>query len=187
MATSPLAISTWAAANAFAANDRVTIAARAVGDASKNQSLQRSFTAIKEQASPRITSVIMSNLNHSKQAAAQVPATLTGGEGTPPDPDTPSTLTDDPDVWIAAKADDAAAGAVGNGWSVTFDRASTYDADKDLEIDVRVNSRDRSVFVRFNNGKAKFSDLKAALEANSAFDALFEVKVDTDPASIHRR
>ena len=35
-----------------------------------------------------------------------------------------------------------------------------------------------------NNGKAKFSDLQAALEGNSAFAALFEVKVDADPASL---
>lgn len=167
-------------APALAANDRITISAGAVTDAAGNKSLQRSFTAIAEQKSPRITSVIMSNLNHTAQAVGRVPATLTGGAGTAPDAD----RTDNPDIWIAAKSDGAAAGAVGNGWSVVFDRASTYDAAKDLDIDVRVNSRDQTVFVRFNNGKAKFSDLQAALEANSAFDALFEVKVDADPASL---
>ena len=69
-------------------------------------------------------------------------------------------------------------------WSVVFDKTSTYDAEKDLDIDVRVNSRDRTVFVRFINGKATFGDLAAELEANSAFDAMFEVKVDTDPDTI---
>ncbi|WP_420625154.1 cell wall-binding repeat-containing protein [Candidatus Poriferisodalis sp.] len=172
------------------AGDRVTIAAGAIVDTSpnKNKNLQRSFTAIKAQASPRITSVLMSNLNHSKQAAAAVPHSLTGGAGTPPDDGDEETggdlSTDPPDIWILAKADGAAAGAVGNLWSVVFDKTSTYDAEKDLDIDVRVNSRDRTVFVRFINGKATFGDLAAELEANSAFDAMFEVKVDTDPDTI---
>ena len=61
-----------------------------------------------------------------------------------------------------------------------FDVASSYNAEKALDIDVRINSRDKTVFVRFNNGKAKFADLKAALEGNSAFDAMFEVKLPTD-------
>lgn len=168
------------AGQTFAVGDRITIAAGALTDASGNQNLQRSFTAIRAQASPRITSVLMSNLNHTAQGAAAVPASLTGGQGTPPD----SNNQDRPDIWIVAKSDGAAAGALGNGWSFSFDRASTYDAAKDLDIDVRVNSRDRNVSVRFNNGRAKFADLKAALEGNSAFDALFEVKVDTDPATI---
>ena len=167
---------------ALAAGDRITISAGAVKDAAGNKSLQRSFTAIAEQKSPRITSVLMSNLNHSTQAVAQVPSVLTGGAGTLP---TPTDGRDDAeDMWIVAKGDGAAAGAAGNGWSITFDRASTYDEDKDLDIDVRVNSRDRNVFVRFNNGKAKFQDLQAELEGNSAFDALFEVKVDADSDSI---
>ena len=169
-----------ASGETFTANDRVTIAAGAVADGSKNKSLQRSFTAIKAQASPRITSVLMSSLNHSEHATAAVPISLTDGNG-----EVPTGAADDAteDIWISAKSDGVAAGAAGNNWSVTFDRASTYDAAKDLDIDVRVNTRDQSVFVRFNNGKAKFADLKAALEANSAFDALFEVKVDPDAAS----
>ena len=165
---------------ALAPGDRITISSGAVTDAAGNKSLQRSFTAIAEQASPRITSVLMSNLNHSDNAVINVPVILTGGRGTAPTAD----RTDPPDIWIAAKGDGAAAGAAGNNWAVTFDRASTYNAEKDLDIDVRVNSRDQSVFVRFNNGKAKFADLQAALEGNSAFDALFEVNVDADPTSI---
>ena len=120
----------------------------------------------------------MSSLNHSAHAVGAVPSSITGGAGTADDRE------DAPDIWIVAKGDGDAAGAVGNDWTVTFDRASTYDAAKDLDIDVRVNSRDQSVFVRFNNGAAKFADLKAALEANSAFDALFEVKVDADQATV---
>ena len=122
----------------------------------------------------------MSTLNHSAQSITRVPVSLTGGGGTAPD----TSQADPPDIWIVAKGDGAAAGALGNGWTVTFDRASTYSADKDSDIDVRINSRDRAVSVRFNNGKATFGDLKAALEANSAFDALFEVKVDAEPDSV---
>ena len=162
----------------LAAGDRITISSGAVEDAAENKSLQRSFTAIKAQASPRITSVLMSSLNHSAHAVGAVPSSITGGAGTADARD------DAPDIWIVAKGDGAAVGAVGNDWTVTFDRASTYDAAKDLDIDVRVNSRDKSVFVRFNNGAAKFADLKAALEANSAFDALFGVNVDADPATV---
>ena len=174
----------------LAPGDRVTIAAGAIVDTSpnKNKNLQRSFTAIKAQASPRITSVLMSTLNHSKQAVAPVPHSLTGGAGTAPDDGDATTTADSsidaPDIWIAAKADSAAAGAVGNLWSVVSDKASSYDDEKDLDIDVRVNSRDRTVFVRFINGKATFGDLAAELEANSAFSAMFEVKVDTDPDTI---
>ena len=168
--------------------DRVTIASGAIEDTAKNKSLQRSFTAIAAPKSPRITSVLLSNLNHSANAVAAVPASITKGGGTPPDDGDSTTSGDDstdpPDIWILAKGDGAASGAAGNDWSVTFDRASNYSPEKDLDIDVRVNSRDKSVFVRFNNGKAKFADLKAALEGNSAFSALFEVKVDADPDSI---
>ncbi|WP_420445867.1 cell wall-binding repeat-containing protein [Candidatus Poriferisodalis sp.] len=166
----------------FAANDRVTIAAGAVEDGAKNKSLQRSFTAIKAQASPRITSVLMSNLNHgiqTAQAMITVPTVLTGGTAA-----VPPVADDAPDIRIIAKSDGAAAGAAGNDWTLTFDRASTYNPEKDLDIDVRVNSRDKSVFVRFNNGKAKLADLQAALEANSAFSAMFLVKVDAEVASL---
>ena len=166
----------------FAANDRVTIAAGAVEDGAKNKSLQRSFTAIKAPTSPRITSVLMSNLNHGAQTAQAmitVPTVLTGGTAA-----VPPVADDTPDIRIIAKSDGAAAGAAGNVWTLTFDRASTYNPEKDLDIDVRVNSRDKSVFVRFNNGKAKMADLQAALEANSAFSAMFLVKVDAEIASL---
>ena len=165
-------------APALVAGDRITISAGAVVDAAGNKSLQRSFTAIAEQKSPRITSVLMSNLNHSAQAVVAVPTVLTDGAGTADD------AADAPDIWVAAKSDGAAAGAAGNGWTLVFDRASSYDADKDLDIDVWVDSGAQTVFVRFNNGEAKFADLRAALEGNAMFNAMFEVKVDADPASI---
>ncbi|WP_420625151.1 cell wall-binding repeat-containing protein [Candidatus Poriferisodalis sp.] len=150
------------------AGDRVTIPSGAVEDAAGNKSLQRSFTAIAPHKSPRITAITMSNLKHSAQAATEVPTDIAG-----------DTVTGEAGISVTAKADGAAAGAAGNVWSMVFDVASTWEADPDaaVDIDVRVNSRDKTVFVRFNTGDAKFGDLKAELEGNSAFDAMFEVKL----------
>ena len=152
---------------ALVAGDRITVASGAAEDAAGNKSLQRSFTAISPHKSPRITSVTMSNLKHSAQATTTIPDTIAGADNA---------------VTITAKADGAAAGAVGNGWTVSFDVASSWtsDAEAAVDIDVRVNSRDRVVSVRFNTGNAKNGDLKAALEGNSAFDAMFEVKLPAD-------
>ena len=149
------------------AGDRVTIASGAVVDAAGNRSLQRSFTAIAPHKSPRITSVLMSNLKHSTQASTTVPSGDTGYTGT----------GDENTISITAKADGAAAGAIGNGWLMVFDVASSWKADPDaaVDIDVWVNNSDRQVSVRFNSGDATYGDLKAALEGNSAFDAMFEV------------
>jgi len=152
-------------AQGLVVGDRITIASGAVEDAAGNRSLQRSFTAIAAHKSPRITSVLMSNLKHSAQASTTVPTDITG-----------STDTGD-EISISAKADGAAAGAVGNGWLMVFDVASSWKADPDaaVDIDVWVNNGDRQVSVRFNSGDATYGDLKAALEGNSAFDAMFEV------------
>ena len=147
------------------AGDRITVASGAAEDGAGNKSLQRSFSAIAPHKSPRITSVLMSSLKHSTQMSTRVPEVFT---------------TAGARITIEAKSDGAAAGAAGNAWTFVFDVASSYDAEKALDIDVRINSRDKTVFVRFNNGKAKFADLKAALEGNSAFDAMFEVKLPTD-------
>ena len=150
------------------AGDRVTIPSGAIEDAAGNKSLQRSFTAIAPHKSPRITAVTMSSLKHSIQAATEVPTEIAGAD-----------VLGVAGIMITAKADGAAAGAAGNDWSMVFDVASTWKADEDAEvdIDVRVNSRDRTVFVRFNTGNAKFGDLKAEFEGSSAFDAMFEVKL----------
>ena len=154
---------------ALVAGDRITVASGAAEDDAGNKSLQRSFSAIAAHKSPRITSVLMSSLKHSTQMSTQVPGAFTTPDG-----------GDNAPITIAAKSDGAAAGAAGNAWGFVFDVASSYNADKDLDIDVRVNSRDKAVFVRFNNGKAKFADLKAELEGNSAFDAMFEVGLPLD-------
>ena len=88
------------------------------------------------------------------------------------------------EISITAKKAAAADGAAGNAWSIVYDVASTWKDDEKaaVDIDVRVNSRDSVVFVRFNSGKAKFGDLKAALEGNSSFASMFEVKLPANEA-----
>ena len=151
------------------AGDRVTIPSGAVEDAAGNKSPQRSFTAINPHKNPRITAVLMSNLKHSAQATTNVPAAV---------------AADSDEIAITAKADGDAAGAAGNVWSMVFDVASTWKADPDaaVDIDVRVSSRDKVVFVRFNTGDAKYGDLKDALEGDSGFDAMFEVELPANTA-----
>ena len=153
--------------NVIQTGDRLTVKSGAVVDTSpaENKNLQRSFTAVAPQKSPRVTSVLMSNLKHERQVTVTVPTAFT---------------QTDLDITLSAKKDGAAAGAAGNLWSFVFDVASTYDAEKATDIDVRVNARDRAVFVRFNNGAAKYADLKAELEGNSAFDAMFDVNLPDD-------
>ena len=143
--------------------DRLVIAPGAVADASGNVSAGTSGSAIRAQASPRITSVLMSNLRHSAHAGWTVPVEVVGG------------ATGDHVISITAKGDGDAAGAAGNGWTMVFDRASTYSASKPLDIDVRVDTKGQRVTVRFNNGPATatLGDLLAALKANADFDSRF--------------
>ena len=157
----------------LAAGDRITIHSGALVDAAGNKSRARTFTVLAAQASPRITAVTMSSMVHTAQATVDVPEAITE--------ETPNTDAAD-NIKITAKKGGAADGAVGNGWSISFDRATGWKADAKaaIDIDVRVNAKDRLVSVRFNSGNAKFADLKAALEANSAFDAMFEVKLPPD-------
>ena len=144
--------------------DRLVIAPGAVADATGNVSAGTSGSAIAAQASPRITSVLMSSLKHTEHAGWAVPNTLVGG------------ATGDPGaIEIKAKPSGDAAGAAGNGWTMVFDRASTYSTAKPLDIDVRVDTKGQRVTVRFNNGPATatLGDLLAALKANEDFDARF--------------
>ena len=145
------------------AGDRLTVRPAAVKDAAGNESAGTSGAAIKAQASPRITQVLMSSLKHSARAGWTVPAAVVGG------------ATSDDAVKISAKAGGDADGAAGNGWSMTFDRASDYSTAKPLDIDVRVDTKNQRVTVRFNDGPATatIGDLLAALAANDEFDARF--------------
>ena len=156
-------------AQALVAGDRITITSGAVVDKAGNKSRARTFNVIAPQNSPRITAVTMSNLNHTKQATINVSTDISGTGNTNA-------------IAITAKKGGAADGVNGNGWNMVFDVATGWkdDAKAAVDIDVSVNSKDKSVWVRFNTGKAKFADLKTELEANSAFDALFEVKLPAD-------
>ncbi|MYA25413.1 MAG: cell wall-binding repeat-containing protein [Acidimicrobiales bacterium] len=153
---------------ALEAGDRVTILSGALVDKAGNKSRARTFTVLAAPKSPRITSVTMSDMVHATQATVDVPEDLTEAS-----PDNNS----DNNIKITAKKGGSADGAAGNGWTIRFDRVTSWKADATaaVDIDVRVSSKDRVVSVRFNTGNAKFADLKSALEANSAFDAMFKV------------
>ena len=150
----------------LAMGDRLLVKPGVIGDNAlplANVNAGTPGVAIRPPTSPRITSVLMSNLRHSKQNTWTVPATLVGG------------AVSDHVIRIAAKADGDAAGAAGNGWTMVFDWASTHSAAKPLDIDVRVDAKGERVTVRFNNGPATatLGDLLAALKANADFDSRF--------------
>ncbi|MXZ14427.1 MAG: cell wall-binding repeat-containing protein [Acidimicrobiales bacterium] len=145
------------------AGDRLIVNPGVVKDLAGNTNAGTSRSAFNAQPSPAVQTVYMSALKHSAQAKWTVPTALVGGAAS------------DHAILITAKGDGDAAGAAGNGWTMVFDRASTYSAAKPLDIDVRVDTRGQRVTVRFNNGPdtATLGDLLAALKANSDFDARF--------------
>ena len=160
----------------FAVGDRITVKSGALVDTAGNKSRARTFSVLAAQASPRITAVTMSEMVHRAQATAVIPDVISAATQNDPAEDDFNGIT------ITAKKGGAADGAVGNGWTIAFDRASSWKADPKaaVDIDVRVNAKDRLISVRFDAGNAKFADLKAALEANSAFDAMFDVNLPAD-------
>ena len=128
-----------------------------------NANLEASSSVIAAQASPRITSVILSDPNHSAQTTWIVPVALVGGS------------TGAGQVEIMAKKGGDADGAAGNGWRFVFDRASTYSPAKPLDIAVGVDPVGKRVTVRFNNGPltATMGDLLAALKGSAEFTEMF--------------
>lgn len=145
--------------------DRVVVKRGAIASADGTESRQQVFLARLPDTNPRITSVLMSEPNHISEAAVTVPTAIAGSDN---------------DVQILARPRGAAAGAAGNEWSIVFDVASTWTSRGDVDIDVQVSAGDETVFVRFNNGKARNRDLQRVLEADSAFDALFEMEPPLD-------
>ena len=141
--------------------DRLIINPGAVEDGVGNQSAGTSGAAIRAQASPRINQVLMSELKHTAHATWTVPTGSVAGVG-----GTGAGIT------IRAKGDGDAAG---NGWSMVFDRASTYSFAKPLDIGVSVDPKGKRVTVRFDNGPvtATLGDLIAALNGDDEFAALF--------------
>ena len=137
--------------------DRITIKGNVFEDTEENKNRPVSQTAVLPPEHPRVVSVLMSQPVHSHNASTRVSAAIAG----------------DAVISIAANGDDVAAGAASNDWSIVYDKASTYDKKKDVDIDVRVNSRDKIVSVRFNDGEAKYNDLVDALNEQNSFSALF--------------
>ncbi|MYL12026.1 MAG: hypothetical protein F4010_07810, partial [Cenarchaeum sp. SB0669_bin_11] len=155
------------------ANDRFRANRGAVEDAAGNESQVTTGVPITPVSKLQVTNVAISNVKHPAQAIAVIPAAYEDATA----PTARNTATN-PGMWLQAKADGKAAGTVGNGWTIRADRASTWDGDKDADIDVFVSTKDRRIVVRIVNGKPKFADLKAALEGNATVSSLFNVLVD---------
>ncbi|WP_419837079.1 cell wall-binding repeat-containing protein [Candidatus Poriferisodalis sp.] len=154
--------------NPLVPGDRLVLKSGRVKDLAGNLSSAKPGTAIKAEASPRISSVLMSGLKHSALNSWTLPATAADA----------TTASDAANaVTITAKAGGDAAGAAGNAWRVVFDTAGTYMASKPLDIDVRVGTKGKRATVRFANGAATVHDLVAALRANEDFDSRFGVSL----------
>ena len=154
--------------NPLVSGDRLTLKSSRVKDVAGNLNSAKPGTAAKAQASPRITSVLMSSLKHSAHNSWTLPAAAADA----------TTAADAANaVTITAKATGDAAGAAGNAWSIVFDTAGTYSAAKPLDIDVRVDTKGKRATVRFVNGQATVHDLVAALRANEDFDSRFAVSL----------
>ena len=154
------------------AGDRLTLKEGVYKDlrrprGNENSSTGGTVIGLTDQVSPKITSVLLSDPNHSEQNRWFVPDELVGGVG--------ATDGAGNSIMITAKKSGDAAGAAGNSWTFVFDRSSTYNSAKPLDIDVRVDAVGKRVTVRFNNGPltATLGDLLAALKAEPDFDERF--------------
>ncbi|WP_420445859.1 cell wall-binding repeat-containing protein [Candidatus Poriferisodalis sp.] len=132
--------------------DRITVKNAVFEDGFGNRNRSVTQAAILPPTDAKVTSVRMSQPKYTvgvgrvqSHMALRIPDAVAGGDGET------AIIAADSQVWITANADGAAAGAAGNDWSFVFDKASTWDADNDLDIDVRVNSRDKTVSVRFDD------------------------------------
>ena len=159
--------------NTIDANDRFRANRGAVEDTAGNESQVTTGVPVTPVSKLQVTNVSIGAVKHPAQAMAIIPAAYE--DATAP---TARNTASNPGVWLQAKADGKAAGTVGNGWTIRADRASTWDENKDADIDVFVSTKDRRIVVRIVNGKPKFADLKAALEGNATVSSLFNVLVD---------
>ena len=154
--------------------DRFRVNRGAVVDEAGNESQVTSATAVSAVGKLQVSSVLMSELNHTAQAMAPIPSSYAGQD--PPADGAPREAA--PYMQLVAKKGGAADGALGNGWQIRADRSSSWDPNKAVDIDVFVSTKDRRIVVRYVNGSPKFADLKAALEGNSTVTSLFEVRID---------
>ena len=144
--------------------DRITVKNAVFEDAAGNRNRSVSASAVLPPEDPKVTSVRMSNVVHSSHMEIKMSTVVAGDDG---------------NIWIAAKPDGDAAGAAGNDWSFVVDKASTWDKDNEIDIDVRVNSRDNVVSARINDGTVYYDDFVAALNDHSGFSSMFEAFNDT--------
>ena len=156
--------------------DRLTVKPGQITDAAGNMSTGTSSAAIKAQPSPRVRSILMSELKHSALNSWTVPASNPFGA--------PIASGGTTVLHIDAKGSDDAAGAAGNAWSMLFDTASGHNASKATDIDVRVDTRATRVTVRWVNGPATTADLLAALRGNADFDSRFSARIADCTASL---
>ena len=176
-------------------NDRFRINRGAVVDAAGNESQVTTAGEVSAVSKLQVSSVQMSNLNHTANGVVLIPAAhkleaepaTRSTDPTVPSPGvaqadgTPQAADDqNPAMWLQAKGDGGAAGVVGNLWTVRADRASDWDGDKDVDIDVFVSTKDRRIVIRVNDGKPKFADLKEELEDNATVSSLFDVLIDNE-------
>ena len=164
-----------------ASSDRFRANRGAVEDAARNESQVTTGVPVRPASKLQVSSVQMSQPNHTAQAIALIPSAhqLTTEPALRPATDrvSPDRVAN-PAMWLQAKADGDAAGAVGNLWSIRADKATTWNKDKPVDLDVFVSTKDRRIVVRIANGEPKFSHLKAELEANPTVNGLFNVVVD---------
>ena len=150
--------------------EKIKIEKDAIADEAGNgNSEYTSSGPVSPTASPDLDSVSVSSPFHNVQAKYAVPNALTGGNRADGDAE---------DVFFVAKPTGNAAGANGNGWTFDFRRASTYNANRPVSIEVFVNAGGKRVFVTFANGRPKFADLAEALNSHRGFSSLWNVEVD---------
>ncbi|MYH74087.1 MAG: cell wall-binding repeat-containing protein [Cenarchaeum sp. SB0669_bin_11] len=166
---------------AIEAGDRFQAGRGAVEDTAENESQVTSGVPVKPVSKLQVSGVQMGNLVHTSNALALIPAAW----GTDIDDETATNPTarntaGNPGVWLEAKGDGPAAGALGNNWVIGLDRASTHDEDEDAELRVFVSVKDQRILVRIVNGEPTFADLKAELEGNADVAARFNVLIDNE-------
>ena len=166
---------------AIETGDRFQAGRGAVEDTSENESQVTGGVPAKPVSKLQVSNVQMGNLVHTSNALALIPAAW----GTDIDDEAATNPTarntvGNPGVWLEAKGDGPAAGALGNNWVIGLDRASTHDEDEDVDLDVFVSVKDQRILVRIVNGEPTFADLKAELDGNADVAARFNVHIDNE-------
>ena len=165
----------------ISSSDRFRMNRGAVEDQKGNESQVTTGVPVRPASKLQVSSVQMSQPNHTAQAIALIPSAHQLEAEPAARPATALVSPDretNPAVWLQAKGDGAAAGAAGNLWTVRADKATTWSKDAAADIDVFVSTKDRRIVVRIVNGEPTFSDLKSELEGNSTINGLFDVIVD---------